>query len=172
MQGYTATVLRSGSYCRHLIHGSRHCRPVAGLARLRPERCRGKTVHRTVFLLAAFKSRSLFIKKNRHRLMAMPVFWCRWRDLPGLRAGAVAGSDCHRQSFTTGPSSPASSKSKKYRHRQKAMPVFLVPVAGLEPARYCYQWILSPPRLPIPTHRRPGITFSANLVYYNTTAQK
>ena len=30
----------------------------------------------------------------------------------------------------------------------------MVPVAGLEPARYCYQWILSPPRLPIPTHRR------------------
>ena len=29
----------------------------------------------------------------------------------------------------------------------------MVPVAGVEPARYCYQWILSPPRLPIPTHR-------------------
>ena len=31
---------------------------------------------------------------------------------------------------------------------------FLVPVAGVEPARYRYQRILSPPRLPIPTHRR------------------
>ena len=30
----------------------------------------------------------------------------------------------------------------------------LVPVAGLEPARYRYQWILSPSRLPIPSHRR------------------
>ena len=29
----------------------------------------------------------------------------------------------------------------------------LVPVAGLEPARYRYRWILSPLRLPIPSHR-------------------
>ena len=29
----------------------------------------------------------------------------------------------------------------------------MVPVAGVEPARYRYQRILSPPRLPIPTHR-------------------
>ncbi len=32
----------------------------------------------------------------------------------------------------------------------------MVPVAGLEPARCRQQWILSPPRLPIPTHRRVG----------------
>ena len=30
---------------------------------------------------------------------------------------------------------------------------FMVPVAGVEPARYRYQRILNPPRLPIPTHR-------------------
>ena len=30
---------------------------------------------------------------------------------------------------------------------------FLVPVAGVEPARVLAQRILSPPRLPIPTHR-------------------
>ena len=30
---------------------------------------------------------------------------------------------------------------------------FTMPVAGLEPARRCRQRILSPPRLPIPTHR-------------------
>ena len=29
----------------------------------------------------------------------------------------------------------------------------MVPVAGLEPARYCYRGILSPLRLPIPPHR-------------------
>ena len=28
----------------------------------------------------------------------------------------------------------------------------MVGVAGLEPARYLYQWILSPSRLPIPPH--------------------
>ena len=32
-------------------------------------------------------------------------------------------------------------------------PAFLVPMAGVEPARYCYQRILSPSRLPIPSHR-------------------
>ena len=35
---------------------------------------------------------------------------------------------------------------------------FLVPVAGLEPARYRYRWILSPLRLPIPSHRHGVIT--------------
>ena len=30
----------------------------------------------------------------------------------------------------------------------------LVPVAGVEPARHRWQWILSPPCLPIPTHRQ------------------
>ena len=32
----------------------------------------------------------------------------------------------------------------------------MVPVAGVEPARYRYHWILSPARLPIPSHRRIG----------------
>ncbi len=31
---------------------------------------------------------------------------------------------------------------------------FLVPVIGVEPIRYRYHWILSPARLPIPSHRR------------------
>ena len=31
---------------------------------------------------------------------------------------------------------------------------FLMPVAGVEPARYRYHWILSPARLPIPSHRQ------------------
>ena len=30
----------------------------------------------------------------------------------------------------------------------------MVPVAGLEPARHRWRWILSPLRLPIPSHRR------------------
>ena len=29
----------------------------------------------------------------------------------------------------------------------------LVPVVGVEPTRYRYHWILSPARLPIPSHR-------------------
>ena len=39
----------------------------------------------------------------------------------------------------------------------------MVPVAGLEPARYRYRWILSPLRLPIPSHRQN----SALLLYAN-----
>ena len=39
----------------------------------------------------------------------------------------------------------------------------LVPVAGLEPARHRWQWILSPPRLPIPTHRQKHIEYSTLL---------
>ena len=31
---------------------------------------------------------------------------------------------------------------------------FMVPVVGVEPTRYRYHWILSPARLPIPSHRR------------------
>lgn len=36
----------------------------------------------------------------------------------------------------------------------KSNRLFLVPVAGVEPARYRYHWILSPARLPIPSHRQ------------------
>ena len=41
------------------------------------------------------------------------------------------------------------------KHRgTRWVPLCLVPVVGLEPTRYCYQRILSPSRLPIPSHRR------------------
>ena len=39
----------------------------------------------------------------------------------------------------------------------------MVPVAGVEPARHRWQRILSPPRLPIPTHRQ---------VYFDETDSK
>ena len=39
---------------------------------------------------------------------------------------------------------------------------FMVPVAGVEPARYRYQRILNPPRLPIPTHRHITFEFYHN----------
>ena len=44
--------------------------------------------------------------------------------------------------------------SQRIKIRQSEDCLILVPVAGVEPARYRYQRILSPPRLPIPTHRR------------------
>ena len=35
-----------------------------------------------------------------------------------------------------------------------------MPVAGVEPAPCCQDWILSPARLPIPSHRRPNVIIS------------
>ena len=43
----------------------------------------------------------------------------------------------------------------------------LVPVAGLEPARYRYQWILSPSRLPIPSHRHLYFKNSPHILLRN-----
>ena len=45
----------------------------------------------------------------------------------------------------------------RYSLYQNWCPV-MVPMAGVEPARYCYQRILSPSRLPIPSHRPVQVT--------------
>ena len=46
----------------------------------------------------------------------------------------------------------------------------MVPVTGVEPVRYRYHWILSPARLPIPSHRHTlGTSFyllTGRLKYY------
>ena len=42
---------------------------------------------------------------------------------------------------------------------------FMVPVVGVEPTRYRYHWILSPARLPIPSHRRTQV------ILYNKNAE-
>ena len=47
---------------------------------------------------------------------------------------------------------PAYEKAPRPFHRLRAFSE-LVPVVGLEPTRYRYQRILSPSRLPIPSHR-------------------
>lgn len=44
---------------------------------------------------------------------------------------------------------------------------FVVPVAGLEPAHHCWLGILSPPRLPIPTHRH-----LSHLILYHSLRKK
>ena len=53
-------------------------------------------------------------------------------------------------SASSHPPAPKKAGLCLFRHN----PAFLVPMAGVEPARYCYQRILSPSRLPIPSHRR------------------
>ena len=42
----------------------------------------------------------------------------------------------------------------------------MVPVAGLEPARYRYRWILSPLRLPIPSHRHKLLNHSSTTILF------
>ena len=49
----------------------------------------------------------------------------------------------------------------------KAM-LFLVPVIGVEPIRYRYHWILSPARLPIPSHRRFKERFMLTTIFIIT----
>lgn len=48
----------------------------------------------------------------------------------------------------------------------KGSPEGLVPVTGLEPVRYRYRWILSPLRLPIPSHRRVELLARFELATY------
>lgn len=43
---------------------------------------------------------------------------------------------------------------------------FRMPVAGLEPARCCHQRILSPPRLPIPTHRHITVIIITHFISF------
>ena len=97
--------------------------------------------------------------------MPLPCFWCRWRG--SLRALPRATRPRRRQTvprtlcLPSAPRSPSFSTPAltwKNRREAQASLLFLVPVAGVEPARHCWQRILSPPRLPIPTHRReaPG----------------
>ena len=52
----------------------------------------------------------------------------------------------------TGFSLPTRRRQKKERQPTVAA-LFLVPVVGVEPTRYRYHRILSPARLPIPSHR-------------------
>lgn len=46
-----------------------------------------------------------------------------------------------------------------------------MPAAGLEPARCCHQQILSLPRLPIPTSRRPKISILKGDTIFNNKLQ-
>ena len=56
---------------------------------------------------------------------------------------------CTTRTVRVRPPAPKKAGLCLFRHS----PAFLVPMAGVEPARYCYQRILSPSRLPIPSHR-------------------
>ena len=56
---------------------------------------------------------------------------------------------------------PESKKPQISWYYQKIHGLCFVPAAGLEPARCCHQWILSPPRLPF---RQAGVTITALII--------
>ena len=56
-------------------------------------------------------------------------------------------------------------KRQNKRVRTKGVRTLLVPVAGVEPARYRYHWILSPARLPIPSHRQVHCILATKVLY-------
>ena len=85
------------------------------------------------------------------------LIWLRRQDLTRAPAGAwsLAVTTVHRtvalcrSSFESHSCVP-----NKQKGTADAIPFLLVPVVGLEPTRCRHQRILSPSRLPIPSHRR------------------
>ena len=95
---------------------------------------------------------------------ALPTERLRCTPTAATRSGR---SSRHRRRFPRSPDSHlrfASIGIKKYSAPDRAL-YFLVPVAGLEPARCRHRWILSPLRLPIPSHRQTPC------IVYNTFSQ-
>ena len=74
---------------------------------------------------------------------------CLWLTVPTAKPVA----DFHRQVITHAEHTKETGHPLRYSLYQNWCPV-MVPVVGLEPTRYRYQRILSPSRLPIPSHRR------------------
>ena len=121
----------------------------------------GKTLHRTVLFPPA--SSPVRLNQTQRHPTGASVFGAGGgtlrsnRPLLALRA---ARSDCFRS--PAGQNAPQDRFFPRLRvpfdltkHRgTQRVPLCLVPVVGLEPTRYCYQRILSPSRLPIPSHRR------------------
>ena len=79
---------------------------------------------------------------------------------------------CEHSAFATGLMLCIGYKNvNKYKKRQnkrvrtQGVRTQLVPVAGVEPARYRYHWILSPARLPIPSHRQVHCILATKVLY-------
>ena len=69
--------------------------------------------------------------------------------------------------FFTAPWTATTIQLKNHRNEKNSpCGCFLVPVTGLEPVRYRYRRILSPLRLPIPSHRQ------MQNILYNTNQEK
>ena len=93
--------------------------------------------------------------------------WCRWWDSEPRRASSAAS--CSRSPSPSSFPATCCAFSPINRHKAKGRtprvrPFTLVPVVGLEPTRCRHQRILSPSRLPIPSHRL--ILFATDILYH------
>ena len=94
--------------------------------------------------------------KSRQPMQSSVYIPRRWENVPPK---TLRNQEGHRTKRCFPRHNQRAIARKKKTHKCpciKGLRVFkrVVPVAGLEPARHRWQWILSPPRLPIPTHRR------------------
>ena len=81
---------------------------------------------------------------------------------------ADSAAMCRKQAYTNPDAGTASLLPRRLRAQSACGGSPLVPVVGVEPTRYRYHGILSPARLPIPSHRHIGY----RLDYYTGSAGK
>ena len=86
---------------------------------------------------------------GRHVLLRKP-----YRVAAATPVAKNSPQDCFLNAPAFGSTPESNNNEKEEQDSCEPCSSFLVPVAGVEPARCHHQWILSPPRLPIPTHRR------------------
>ena len=109
-------------------------------------------LHRTILFLWAFKDIVCFASA----LLVHPnAYAFRYRT-----SHQHAKNDYQSFSLRALPSQGSTPFYNKNTDTPKGMPVFLVPMAGVEPARCCHRRILSPLRLPIPSHRLNGYDYT------------
>ena len=96
--------------------------------------------------------------QNRGYAEAYPLFWCRWWDSEPRRASSASSCGGQMGKGNDTLQLEVWFHCPAHRHQNKGypdgVPLILVPVVGLEPTRCRHQRILSPSRLPIPSHRR------------------
>ena len=97
-----------------------------------------------------------------HKALGSYLFYYNYKkEEPQLRGLRVEALDCQQVTKKM----PLKRENKSYKKKSlnyasACRGSRLVPVAGLEPARYRYRWILSPLRLPIPSHRQNKLTYA------------
>ena len=123
------------------------------------------------------------LNKSRVNEVHSAFVWCRLRGSESMFASKLSVFKTHcckpYQMLTHLRGSSREDCTKQIESELCSLSIYLVPVAGVEPARYRYHWILSPARLPIPSHRHfsdneniitqfcPKIKSFFNFILYN-----